>query len=103
MYEASTVHIELQSELEGDGKATAGQTWEVASADGNSLVVKVEYKPSATHQSEIKTKVYSGSQPGFFRLYGGNQVTDLVYSAVMGVDHTTNLSVIGYRLRADTW
>ncbi|MGC1442810.1 MAG: hypothetical protein WA888_19575 [Burkholderiaceae bacterium] len=95
VYKPGKVHIERQSEIEHIGKATADQTWEVESTGGNSLKVNIEYIRSPTGQSDIKSKVHSGSQPGFFRLYRGHQVTELVHSAVTGVNHTTKLSVTG--------
>ncbi|MGB7180959.1 MAG: hypothetical protein WBD51_03425, partial [Burkholderiaceae bacterium] len=93
VYTPGQVRIERKSGFGLDGDSTAEEKWEVESEDGNSIKVHLEYKRGATRQSEIKTKAHSGAKPDFFRLYRGSQVTQLLRSSVIGVDHVTKMSV----------
>ena len=92
VYVPGTAAIERKVTTGADGKASADETWEFKSEDGNAIEAQIQYQRGATTKSKVEAKVYSGAKPEFFRIYRVDQVAEIVRSTATGVDRVTKVS-----------
>jgi hypothetical protein len=102
VYVPGEAAIERKVTTGADGKASADETWEFKSEDGNAIKAQIQYQRGATTKSKVESKVYSGAKPEFFRIYRVDQVAEIARSTATGVDRVTKVSfkVSGPKLAA---
>jgi hypothetical protein len=69
------------------------ETWQFNSEDGNSVDIALQYVRGTPVRSKIDAKVYSAERPDFYRIYQGEQLTDLVSSAGTGTDRLKKFAI----------
>jgi hypothetical protein len=94
----NSVHTTVRREqtLKGANvEAGAGDDfWEVRDTGGGIMDLRVQYQRALPSRAKVEQKVYSAVEPGFFRIYRIDQVTDVVKSIPGGIDRVQN-----YQLR----
>jgi hypothetical protein len=77
-----------------DRASTAGEareTWSVSSGSGDKLTLELAFEPGTPSLVRFDQRTYSGTDPGFHRIYRGDQGVDLIRSTVTGVDRASRL------------
>jgi hypothetical protein len=65
---------------------SANEAWEVRGQPTGLLVFALQYQTAIPTRAKLEQKVYSGAEPGFFRIYRIDQGSDVVKSTVTGID-----------------
>lgn len=84
--------IERKAHTDADGKSTIEETWQIKAAGANSIEVRIQFARGVPVKGKIDSKVFSAAKPTFFRIYRGEQATDVVRSTATAVDRVTKFS-----------
>jgi hypothetical protein len=92
VYTAAKVSVARKSSHD-DGKVLAEELWEAQADNGAAIRVKLGFVRGTPAKAKLEQKAYSGAKPDFFRIYRIEQAADVVRSAPIKVDRTTEVSV----------
>jgi len=74
------------------GMTNVEETWSFTAESGDSVQVQVQYIRSVPVRANGEATVYSAVKPDFYRIYRFEQATDVVRSAVTGIDRAQKVS-----------
>lgn len=87
VYETATVsRVERTSSGNGEENGRSREAWEFASAGGDRVAITVAYRRGPATRAKVEAHVRSGKNPEFTRTYRIEQATDLLKSALTGVN-----------------
>jgi hypothetical protein len=69
------------------------EAWRIEGSGGDRLDLRMAYTRGLPAFTKFDQKVYSGADPSFYRLYRGDQGTDVVRSTVTDVDRASQLEL----------
>jgi hypothetical protein len=92
VYTAAKVSVARKSSHD-NGKVVADELWDAKADNGAAIRVKLGFVRGTPAKAKLEQKAYSGAKPDFFRIYRIEQAADVVRSAPIKVDRTTEVSV----------
>lgn len=69
------------------------ERWSVTADDGGALEVVLKFERATPRLSPFELTIHSAANPDFYRLYRGEQATDVLRNAASGVDRVTTATV----------
>jgi hypothetical protein len=92
VYAHGVVDVARSERTAGIASDIVEEHWTVKAADGGVLDVRVAFARGVPALGEFELKVHSGADPAFYRIYRGEQATDVVRNA-SGVDRVQSVTV----------
>ncbi len=86
VYEAGKVNLVRTERVAGMDTNTVEERWTVTAADGGTLSVDVTFARATPVFSKFELQIHSAKNPDFYRIYRGQQATDVLRNAASGVD-----------------
>ena len=72
-------------------EAGAGEDfWEVRNTRGGIIELKIQYQRALPSRAKAEQKIYSATEPNFFRIYRLDMGTDIIKSVPAGMDRVQN-------------
>ena len=93
VYSNGSVDLTRTERTEGMSASTVSEQWTVKAADGGTLSVNLSFTRGAPTLAPFELKIHSGADPAFYRIYRGEQATDVLRSANGGVDRVQAITV----------
>jgi hypothetical protein len=93
-YSLATVHRQLVHSISSFDAGQGSDTWEFKDNSGVLIDYHAQYKQAVPRRAKGVIKIYSGVEPGFFRIYKTDSLGDLVKSMPAKIDRTKD-----YRLK----
>jgi len=90
----ASVRRELVHRISSFNAGQESDTWEFKNTSGMLIDYHVQYKRAVPRRAKRVLKIYSGVEPGFFRIYKTDSLADLVKSIPLKIDRTKD-----YRLK----
>lgn len=93
VYAGGEVAVARTEMVKGGAANTVDEHWTVKGADGGAVDVKVSFVRGVPTSGPFEQKVHSGADPDFYRIYRGEQATEVLRNPAGGVDHVKSVSV----------
>jgi hypothetical protein len=78
--------VERNLRADPDGTSTTRESWRFRGDDGSSIELELHYVRGLAMHGVMETRVYSASNPDFYRIYRIEQAEDVVRSVSTGTD-----------------
>jgi hypothetical protein len=97
VYGAGPVTVDRAEKSNGKLESTVEETWAAKGPDGTSVNLHLAFTRGVPVASSFDLRIFSASDPAFYRMYRGDQVVDFVRSVNTGVNRvpTFELKVTG--------
>lgn len=92
VYGAGQVDVVRTERTDGLKSDTVEERWSVKAADGGQLAVNLTFARGLPTTAKFESKVHSGADPDFYRIYRGEQTTDVLRNG-SGVDKVQSVTV----------
>lgn len=93
VYKAGSIDLARTERIEGMSSNTVTEQWTVKAADGGTLNVDLTFTRGVPTFAPFELKIHSGADPSFYRIYRGEQATDVLRSANGGADRVQSITV----------
>jgi hypothetical protein len=93
LYGAGTVSVERNEKPSGALGGAVEERWTVKGPDGTSLDLALAFTRAVPAMSSFDLRIHSAADPGFYRMYRGDQVVDLLRSVNTGVDRVQSVAL----------
>jgi hypothetical protein len=90
-YQPATATLERVERAAPPAPLQAEETWSFEGDDGGRLNLAISYDRGTPTLGEFDSRVYSGTLPGFYRMYRGDQGVATIRSRPANVDTVDNL------------
>ena len=93
VYKPGSIDLTRTERIEGTRSDTVNEQWTVKAADGGTLNVNLTFTRGVPTLAPFELKIHSGADPSFYRIYRGEQATDVLRSANGGADRVQSITV----------
>ena len=91
-YVYAKADLDRKAHSDPTGMTSVEETWSFTAESGDSVQVQVQYIRGVPVRANAEALVYSAAKPDFYRIYRFEQATDVVRSAVTGIDRAQKVS-----------
>ena len=92
-YTSANVVVDRHSLSDAAGHTVIEETWQAKEANGNEIVVHVEFMRGTPMRDKLEAKVYSAVKPDFYRVYRWEQASDVALSEPTNVNWVSKFSI----------
>jgi hypothetical protein len=92
VYSAASVGFERMEKGNGN-ETTIEETWTAKAMNGNGLSLHLIFNRGLPSLSSFDLRALSGADPNFYRIYRGDQLTDVMRSVNTGVDRLRSIEL----------
>jgi len=93
VYSNGSIDLSRNERIEGVSANVVTEQWTVKAADGGTLNVNLSFTRGVPTLAPFELKIHSGADPSFYRIYRGEQATDVLRSPNGGADRVQSITV----------
>lgn len=93
VYQSAKLTVDRCSQTDAAGQTTLKESWKAETDQKEVFELQAEFVRGSLTRTNFDTKIYSAAKPDFFRIYRGEQLTDVVRSDPLGVDRLQKFSI----------